>query len=118
MTILDDNTTDKNLILETLLKIKDDYPITFKGKGNGICSYFGLASAKYITSKFPLWPKYSGISNFPVKSGRTETSSRSAFYRYHKWSRCTQYGKDRWELLDFLIEQVKKDIENEQKSKN
>lgn len=116
MTFLDDNTTNKKLILQTLLNIKDDYPINYKGKGNGICSYFGKASAKYIKSKFEFWPKFSGVINFPVPSTRANTCASSAFYNFHKWNINTQYGRDRRELLDFLIEQVKKDIENEQKS--
>lgn len=116
MTILCDKTTDKKLILQTLLKIKEDHPSTFKGKGNGICSYFGKASVEYIQSKFPLWSKYSGIIRWPISSGRKNTTAYHAFYNFHKWSIHTQYGRNRRELLDFLIEQVKKDIDDEQKS--
>lgn len=116
MTILCDYTTDKKLILQTLLKIKEDHPLSYQGKGNGICSYFGEASVNYIQSKFPLWPKYNGNICWPISSGRKNTTAYDAFYNFHKWSIHTQYGRDRRELLDFLIEQVKKDIKDEQKS--
>jgi len=115
MTILCEYTADKKLILHTLIKIKEHYSKNYKTKGNGICSYFGEASAKYIKSKFEFWPKFSGVINFPVPSTKTNTPASSAFYNFHKWNIKTQYGRDRRELLDFLIEQVKKDIDNEQK---
>ena len=111
MTILCEYTADKKLILQTLLKIKEHYPLTHKGKGNGICSYFGEASAKYIKSKFEFWPKFSGVINFPVPSTRTNTPASSAFYNFHKWNVNTQYGRDRHEYLQFLIDIIKGELE-------
>lgn len=61
-----------------------------------------------------LWPGSSGHANFPVPANRTDTSPTAAQVKYVKsntkqmWDRDTEYGQLRWELLEWLIEELQK----------
>lgn len=61
-----------------------------------------------------LWPGSSGHANFPVPANRTDTSSKAAYHKYvesntkQMWDRDTEYGQLRWELLEWLIEELQK----------
>lgn len=50
------------------------------------------------------WPKFSGCPTFPVPYGHSHSCAEEAFYSLDKWSKDSQYGRDRWELLEHLIE--------------
>lgn len=95
---------------KALIEIKDGppYPRT------GICKNVERClPAKYIwgdvggelllVSLFRLWPKYSGMCGYPVPFNGGVIS---AYINEPLWDCSTQYGRNRWELLDFLLEQV------------
>ena len=60
------------------------------------------------------WPGSSGNVNFPVPTSRTDTRPQAAKVKYVKsntkqmWDRDTEHGQLRWELLEWLIEELQK----------
>lgn len=53
------------------------------------------------------WPKHSGNRSYPVP--HPEYGPEIAFdLTDDLWDRNTQYGRDRWELLEFMIEKLEK----------
>ena len=60
------------------------------------------------------WPGGSGNIDFPVPASRTDTNPEAAQIKYAKsntkqmWDRDTEYGQLRWELLEWLIEELQK----------
>jgi hypothetical protein len=50
------------------------------------------------------WPKFSGWVNYPIPHSKDEHPEH-AYSNYDKWSKRTKYGRLRYELLDWLIEQ-------------
>lgn len=74
----------------------------------GICSNFKFNSPYSLITcmnkhgiSFDQWEHFSGNYSFPVPARYPET----AFYLFDKWSMRSKYGKMRWLLLDWLIEQ-------------
>lgn len=54
------------------------------------------------------WPKFSGVSSYPVPSLDPQMSPADAFnkatnVRGRMWGKTNPYGALRWELLEFLI---------------
>jgi hypothetical protein len=64
---------------------------------------------------FPLWPKYSGLHNFPVPSADADGDPCDAYMEADSaemWNRKTsRYAALRWELLEFLIETLEREID-------
>lgn len=60
------------------------------------------------------WPGCSGSVNYPVPASRTDTSPEAARRKYMEsytkqmWDRDTEHGQLRWELLEWLIEELQK----------
>lgn len=91
-----------------LLKIKRQPHAT-----SGLCYNMdyvdGNATAlpdKFLCRKlWKLWDKYSGYEAYPVPH-----PIHRASFAYHntreKWDTSTEYGRNRWELLNYLIDQV------------
>lgn len=90
---------DKRRLLEGLVDIRDNGP---SKKYNGICGnltscyksgvYDGYDIVAIISLK---WDKFSGKRWYPVE-----------FIAGDKWDKTCQYGKLRYELLDFLIQEL------------
>ena len=87
----------------------------------GICDPFALEiprknkvmASYWIQHHFTCWPKYSGDSMHPIPNvDGCNPSHQYHIARYDKtlWDRDTEYGRLRWGLLDYLIEQVKKEL--------
>lgn len=53
------------------------------------------------------WPKHSGNKEFPIHAG-----GKNPMHEYvnstNKWSKKTKYGRLRWELLHWLINELEK----------
>lgn len=63
-----------------------------------------------LTKLMITWPKFSGNECFPVPSPDLEESSQEVYRRTHdEWS--GEYGALRYELLDFLIDELTKVVE-------
>lgn len=78
----------------------------------GICSYLSYVQVLYIQDIFIKWPKYSGLPKFPVPSPYKSVSHGAAYFKYQCWSKKSQYGKDRHELLDFVIATVEQQLKD------
>lgn len=82
----------------------------------GICSQLQLNSMDrgVLIHLMSLWPKYSGSSNFPIPSTKKGLTPRGCYrfhYRKHSmWTNKNAYSKLRYELLDFLIAELSKDV--------
>ena len=93
-------------IQNALLRIKAGY----YNADWGICTNleFSLRGECFyrwrITSKqaFEDWPKFSGSESYPVPSNCSE-SPAWAYVSFNKWSKYSEYGRDRWGLLEHLI---------------
>lgn len=61
-----------------------------------------------------LWPKHSGSSDYPIPSTKKGLSPRECYlfhYRKHSmWTNKNACSKLRYELLDFLIAELSKDV--------
>lgn len=78
--------------------------------GFGICD--GVTAKRLLRGLFPLWPKYSGSPNFPVPS--EDTDPCDAYLEASAadmWARETsQYAALRWDLLEFLIDTLEREL--------
>ncbi len=55
---------------------------------------------------FEDWPLYSGSLRYPVfPAMSTGEDAYFAYINQPKWDKFTEYGRNRWALLDWLIEQ-------------
>lgn len=96
-------------VWEALEQLKTKTP----NKSNGICLNVQVLSCDldifsirrdyfyYCVSAYRDWPKYTGDGDYPVP--HHEEDPDVAFDFKPLWDRRTQYGRDRWELLDHLI---------------
>lgn len=104
-----------SMILTALKAIKG--AATYRIRGIGICGCIGTyylnrnglvssVSDQFIIEKLiEDWPKHSGVREFPISVGRI--SPWGEYTRCdNKWDRRTQYGRLRWELLEWLIEKL------------
>lgn len=79
----------------------------------GIKISFGEA-IDFLDGYFKRWPKFSGDIEYPVP--HPERRPREAYDKsLRMWERDTEYGKNRWELLEFIIGEVEKACHKEKK---
>lgn len=67
-----------------------------------------------LANLIAMWPKYSGIYVYPIHSTK-KGMTPGGCYRYHNrklshWTGKNAYSKLRYELLDFLIAELSKDV--------
>lgn len=58
------------------------------------------------------WPKFSGDESYPINSDKNEypkVEYINASLSVTLWDKNTEYGKLRWELLEYLIEELKRE---------
>ena len=100
-------------LLEQLQHIRSD------GECNsncGICLQLQLSpiDSGTLIHLISLWPKYSGNSDYPIPSTKKGLTPRGCYmfhYRKHSmWTNRNAYSKLRYELLDFLIAELSKDV--------
>ena len=101
-------------LLEKLQELHTNGPAPYN---HGICTQVsGITplSRGYMLYLMQQWPGHSGGINFPVPANRTDTSPEAAHHKYMEsntkqlWDRNTEYGQLRWELLEWLIEELQK----------
>lgn len=111
------------IALAVLLELKDEID-----KGNyhqyAICNGFRHINWKYDRDyglrdymsqagiKLYNWPKFSGSSMYPVPSDTQLNCIELFNVTNNYWDKTIRYGRDRRELLDWLIEQFKTVINN------
>lgn len=84
----------------------------------GICTqisrHLTIRESRYMSHLMQQWPGRSGSRNYPVPASRTDRSSLAAQLKYAEsntkqmWDRNTEHGQLRWELLEWLIEELQK----------
>ena len=67
-------------------------------------------SWQILKQAFPTWPKFSGDVNFPINDPYNRNQANIAYDYSPKW--IGEYGALRFELLDHVIEFLKKEIES------
>ena len=66
----------------------------------------------FLAPYFVRWPKFSGDPDYPVP--HPEKGAYVAYLTARKrFDQNTEYGRNRWELLHFLIEELEKEIHND-----
>lgn len=96
---------------EALVMLRENGPLC---ENYGICGNVALLLAEEdqkdiedtIGDLSQTWPKFSGYSTHPVPHPKMEpfTAYRTLGYDGIMWDRSQEYGSNRWELLDYLIE--------------
>jgi hypothetical protein len=87
--------------IEHLKRIKNNAFNT----GYGVCANVSIRQVA-LQFGFRKWPKFSGLTDYPIPHFKF-TPIRAFHYAQSReilWDKETQYGWDRWELVDFLIE--------------
>lgn len=83
----------------------------------GICSQvkgITVQERVYMSHLMQLWPDSSGHVGYPVPTSRTCSSPKAAETKFlqsntkQMWDRNTEHGQLRWELLEWLIEELQK----------
>lgn len=112
----------KALFLETLKAIKEFGP---KRQHAGICANSDLYRTdkenlgwyecyKFVRDYSSDWSSYSGVAGYPIPSTLAGMCPEECFnehvLEYNLWDKETEYGRLRWELLDYLIERVEEDL--------
>lgn len=102
-------------LLEKLQELHTSGPAPYN---HGICTQLsGPLTALEIgclLHLMQLWPGSSGHIDYPVPASRIDTSPKAAKVKYVKsntkqmWDRDTEHGQLRWELLEWLIEELQK----------
>ena len=104
------------LLLEALKAIKNDE--TLRAYDTGICSgldsYFRRMGCFTSSTEscemrhlMSLWPKFSGRAFYPVPSVDPSGSPDGIYHACRDmWNQETEYGKLRWELLEFCIQRL------------
>lgn len=91
----------------TALKVIKVLP--FK-RSTGVCSQFFNVYGKNVLSclgvEFKDYPKFSGDRNYPVP--HPTVSPSKAFRIYNHWDKTTEYGRNRYDFLDWLIKEFEK----------
>lgn len=79
-------------------------------KHMGICANFTDTYRTFLDRvmvahgiSFKDWPLYSGINSYPVP--HKQFDARDAYVMLNKWDKRTKYGRNRYKLLVWLIEQ-------------
>lgn len=100
-------------LLERLQHIRN---VGERNRNGGICLQLQLNAMDrgVLIHLMSLWPKYSGSSDYPIQSTKKGLTLRGCYwfhYRKHSmWTHKNAYSKLRYELLDFLIAELSKDV--------
>lgn len=65
-----------------------------------------------VRSLFRRWPQFSGSADFPVPHP-TKPACIAYDSTQNKWNRRTKYGQARWDLLEFCISELEKELSDE-----
>ena len=68
-------------------------------------NYFTVWDSYTIYELMKDWPKHSGVTEFPICAYGVDPM-KEYMGCYDKWDRKTEYGRLRWELLEWLINKL------------
>lgn len=101
-------------LLEQLQALHKNGPQSMR---HGIClqvSWLAVKEHDTLQHLMVTWPAGTSDTTFPVPASRSDKTASSAQLAYRKasreqmWDRNTEYGQLRWELLEWLIEELQK----------
>ena len=69
-----------------------------------------MVSWRILKRAFYTWPKFSGDANYPIKDPYNRVSAPRVYDQLPKW--IGEYGALRFELLDHVIDFLKKEIKS------
>ena len=69
-----------------------------------------MRSSRILKRAFYTWPKFSGDVNFPINDPYNRVSAHGVYDDLPKWT--GEYGALRFELLDHVIDCLKREIES------
>lgn len=100
----------KQRALTQLLKqLKELHAAGPKDPTLGICQVGTEETKPYFIEIWENWPKYSGMRLFPVPAfeGQQSKEAENSFYKTNLlWDKNTEYGRNRWELLEWIIKEI------------
>ena len=98
-------------LLRELRQVAEDMQNPEKWVDAGICDQ--VTAKRLLRALFPMWPKYSGSPNFPVPSGDSDVcDAYLEASAADMWDReKSRYAALRWELLEFLIDTLERELE-------
>lgn len=104
-------------MLSGLISIRDSK----KSSTYGICTSLRVYMTErgyenipwtYMKAIFQKWPHFSDDVWYPIPAV-TQSSPMSEYLACNnRWSKRTKYGRLRWDLLEFMIDRIRKDIRN------
>ena len=109
-------------ILSALKAIKSNKE--YRYRSTGICdsvrryleghsdNYFTVWDSHTIYELMREWPKHSGNNEFPI-TVRGINPMKEYLGCYDKWDRKTEYGRLRWELLEWLINKLESENDHQ-----
>ena len=69
-----------------------------------------MVSWRILKRAFPTWPKFSGDVDYPINDPHGIEEPYNVYTQNHKW--IGEYGALRFELLDHVIDFLKKEIKS------
>lgn len=100
----------KKELLEILQDIKKNGPSV---KSFGICANvhraLGNPGQEELKDLMAEWPKFSGRRAYPIGIEGIDPAWSFLFVKNY-WDKETEYGRLRWELLDFLITMLEQEL--------
>lgn len=110
---LSDRLKELQKALPNLIKLQEKVKVKPTFSHSGVCKNFMALCGAYLDCSYTYcqyWSKFSGQRSFPIKcAGR---NAKAAFWLdTDKWTLKTQYGRDRHEYLQFLIDIIKGELE-------
>jgi hypothetical protein len=99
--------------LDNLIKLQEKVKVKPIYSRKGICANYKAFTGEYLNCSYwysRYWPKFSGHPSYPIKcAGR---NPEDIYWSHNdKWTLKTQYGRDRHEYLQFLIDIIKGELE-------
>ena len=96
-------------LTQLLWQLKELHAAGPKDPTLGICQVGTEETKPYFIEIWENWPKYSGMRLFPVPAfeGQQSKEAENSFYKTNLlWDKNTEYGRNRWELLEWMIREI------------
>lgn len=103
---------NKQEVLKALVSLKEYVPDTYVGICCNVWLVCGEDAEGWICAVAQHWSKFSGDVKYPVP--HPDVICPIAAYQFTRDVWTGEYGQLRYELLDFLIEELTKDAELEE----
>jgi len=105
---------NKQEVLKALVSLKEEIPNTCFGICWNTCHLLGYRIDNWIDQKVVKWSKFSGNKIWPVPHPKKGCPIVAFMRSENAWD--GDYGQLRYELLDFLIEELTKEIKEENRN--